>query len=166
MPYDQARHLSAILPACASALGYDLPTPVHPHPRADQEALGIPDARSILVVLVDGLGFHNLDERKGHAPFLRSLLKQKVNSRPISTCLPSTTPVAMATFGTGTAPGLTCMTAYKQLNAEEDLVCQLIQFINTPSRKTSSGFRQFSSGLSPQESGSRPQEWRNSRVLA
>lgn len=132
MPYDQARHLSAILPACASALGYDLPTPVHPHPRADQEALGIPDARSILVVLVDGLGFHNLDERKGHAPFLRSLLKQKVNSRPISTCLPSTTPVAMAAFGTGTAPGLTCMTAYKQLNAEEDLVCQLIQFINTP----------------------------------
>ncbi|KFI68643.1 alkaline phosphatase family protein [Bifidobacterium magnum] len=125
-----ALHLSSVLPAVSSALGTPVATAIHQKPQALQEALGIPDARSAVVVLVDGLGYWNLQEFTGHAPYLRSLLKNSVNQRPISTCSPSTTVAAMGTFGTGTCPGLTGMTGYTQYNPEQDSIAQLIQFKN------------------------------------
>lgn len=125
-----ARHLSSLLPALSSALGSPVRTAVHPDPRSLQEALHLPDAGSVLVVLADGLGFWNLAGRLGHAPYLRSLMNEGVNAVPISTCLPSTTAVAMGVFGTGTCPGLTGLTGYTQLNPEKDEICQQIQFRN------------------------------------
>lgn len=125
-----ARHLSAVLPAVTAAIGHPVPTAVHADPKALQRALGLPDARSAIVVLVDGLGFWNLNMRIGHAPCLRSLVNETINSRPISTCAPSTTVAAMATFGTGTCPGLTGMTGYTQRNTETGELSQLIQFKN------------------------------------
>ena len=125
-----ARHLSAVLPAVTAAIGHPVPTVVHADPKALQRALGLPDVRSAIVVLVDGLGFWNLNMRIGHAPCLRSLVNETINSRPISTCAPSTTVAAMATFGTGTCPGLTGMTGYTQRNTETGELSQLIQFKN------------------------------------
>lgn len=125
-----ARHLSAVLPAVTAAIGHPVPTAVHADPKALQRALGLPDVRSAIVVLVDGLGFWNLNMRIGHAPCLRSLVNETINSRPISTCAPSTTVAAMATFGTGTCPGLTGMTGYTQRNTETGELSQLIQFKN------------------------------------
>ena len=125
-----ARHLSAVLPAITAAIGHPVPTAVHADPKALQRAFGLPDARSAIVVLVDGLGFWNLNMRIGHAPCLRSLVNETINSRPISTCAPSTTVAAMATFGTGTCPGLTGMTGYTQRNTETGELSQLIQFKN------------------------------------
>lgn len=126
-----ARHLSGVLPALSAAIGHPVPTEVHRDPKAVQRALGLPDARSAVVVLVDGLGFWNLAMRLGHAPYLRSLMNEPANLRPISTCTPSTTVAAMSTFGTGTCPGLTCMTGYTQRNPRTGGLAQLIQFRNS-----------------------------------
>ena len=123
-----ALHLSSILPALSSAIGHPVPTAVHDDPKNLQHALGFPDVRSAIVVLVDGLGFWNLTDRIGHAPYLRSLMKDEANRRPISTCAPSTTTAAMGTFGTGTCPGLTAMAGYTQLVPARDRLIQLIQF--------------------------------------
>ena len=122
------RHLSAVLPAVSAAIGHPISTALHRRPKDLQQALGLPDARSVIVVLVDGLGFWNLAMRRGHAPYLRSLLADSANSRPIATCYPSTTVAAMSTFGTGCCPGLTGMTGYTQLNTETGKMSQLIQF--------------------------------------
>lgn len=131
-PRGGARHLSAVLPAVSSAIGAPVPTAVHADPRALQEALGFPDARSAIVVLVDGMGFWNVAQRLAHAPYLRALMKEPANQQPISTCAPSTTVAALATFGTGTCPGLTAMAGYTQLNPATGRACQLIGFRDAP----------------------------------
>ncbi|MFC0266125.1 alkaline phosphatase family protein [Alloscardovia macacae] len=123
-----ARHLSAVLPAVSAALGAPVSTRVHADAAGLQTALGIPSARSVLVVLVDGLGFWNVVERKGHAPFLRSLLSDSANSRPISSSFPTTTATALSVFGTGTCPGLTGMTGYSQINPATRELSQMIKF--------------------------------------
>ena len=91
-------------PPISSAIGHPIPTAIHADPKRLQEALGLPDARSAVVVLVDGLGYWNINMRLGHSPYLRSLMADSVNQRPIATCMPSTTVAAMSTFGTGTWP--------------------------------------------------------------
>lgn len=60
------------------------------------------DARHIVVVLIDGLGWNALNEYAAHAPVLASMIP---DSRAISAAFPSTTPVSLATLGTGTTPG-------------------------------------------------------------
>ncbi|MBT1181848.1 alkaline phosphatase family protein [Bifidobacterium sp. CP2] len=127
-PRGGALHLSAVLPAVSAAIGHPVATRVHHDPEALRRALGLPEARAAIVVLVDGLGFWNLAMRVGHAPYLRSLLRDSANARPISTCAPSTTVAAMAAFGTGTCPGLTGMAGYTQLAPDGSRLVQLIQF--------------------------------------
>lgn len=123
-----ALHLSAVLPALSAAIGHPAASKIHADPQACKNALGLPDAQSAIVVLVDGLGYWNLAMRLGHAPYLRSLMNESTNQRPIATCAPSTTVAAMATFGTGTCPGLTGMAGYTQLEPESRKLIQLIQF--------------------------------------
>ena len=125
-----ALHLSSVLPAVSSAIGHPVATAVHANPHRLQEMIGLPDARSAVVALVDGLGYWNINMRLGHAPYLRSLMADSANQRPLATCMPSTTVAAMSTFGTGTCPGLTGMTGYTQLNPENGEICQLISFKN------------------------------------
>ncbi|MDO8145160.1 alkaline phosphatase family protein [Isoptericola sp. 178] len=107
--------LAAVLPAAAGALGLDLTTATGLHSLDAAAALGLPDVRRVVVVLVDGLGLHNLAERGGHAPFLRGLLPQ---ARSLTTCFPSTTASALATLGTGTSPGMTGLLGYTQRNPD------------------------------------------------
>lgn len=127
-----ALHISSLLPALSDVIGAPVSTAIHKNPGFLRESLGIPKARAAIVVLVDGLGYWNILMRQGHAPYLRSLLNEPINQRPISTCVPSTTVAAMATFGTGTCPGLTCMTGYTQKNAQTGNLAQLIQFKDAP----------------------------------
>lgn len=122
------RHLSSVLPAVSAALGTPVSTEIHSDPVKLQNELGLPAARSVIVVLIDGLGFWNVVERKGHAPYLRSLLNNEGNDKPISSCTPSTTVAAMGVFGTGTCPGLTAMTGYSQLNPRTREISQMIKF--------------------------------------
>lgn len=100
--------LSGLLPAVADSLG--APVPDGPARRAQ---LGLPEAHRVCVVLVDGLGYENLTERAGHAPFLRSLLN---GSGPLSAGYPSTTAASMGSFGTGTGPGRTGLVGYTVRN--------------------------------------------------
>lgn len=127
-----AFHLSSILPALTDAIDFPIATAVHSNPEFLRNTLGIPKARAAVVVLVDGLGYWNIVMRQGHAPYLRSLLNNSINQRALATCIPSTTVAAMATFGTGTCPGLTSMTGYTQKNAQTGELAQLIQFKNAP----------------------------------
>ncbi|WP_136193873.1 MULTISPECIES: alkaline phosphatase family protein [Actinomyces] len=73
----------------------------------------------VVVVLVDGLGWHQLHERRGHAPTLRTWLSDAASSPaggPARTCVPSTTAAALTTLGTGAPPGITGMVGYSVLN--------------------------------------------------
>ncbi|MEE1296368.1 MAG: alkaline phosphatase family protein [Bifidobacterium sp.] len=132
-PRGGALHLSAVLGAVTDAIGQPIATAVHPDPAADRAALGLPAARAVVVVLVDGLGYWNLAMRLAHMRYLRSLLDEPANRRPISTTSPSTTTAAIASFGTGTCPGLTCMTGYTQQNPATGELAQLIAFRGAPS---------------------------------
>lgn len=86
--------LAEVLPAACGALG--LPG------FADTLGLSRPDdppIRHAVVLLVDGLGWHQLRAHADLAPCLQG-------DRAISAAFPSTTPVGLATLGTGVAPGL------------------------------------------------------------
>ena len=61
--------------------------------------LNLPARRSVLVVLVDGLGSRNLKESGAHAGFLNSQ-----NSIPASCYYPSTTASSLVSFATGKPP--------------------------------------------------------------
>lgn len=98
--------LRAVLPAAARALGVDLPT--GPPPVA-VEGIGLRPTDKICVVLVDGLGLRMLQERGGHAPYLRAGLAA---SRPLTTGFPATTATSLTMLGTGLVPGQSGILGY------------------------------------------------------
>lgn len=112
--------LSGLLPAVADALG--VPTTDGPARRAQ---LGLPGTHRVCVVLVDGLGYANLTERSGHAPFLRSLLD---GAAPLSAGYPSTTAASMGTFGTGTGPGRTGLVGYTVRNPRDGRLANMVSW--------------------------------------
>jgi predicted AlkP superfamily pyrophosphatase or phosphodiesterase len=67
-------------------------------------------AKRVIVVLVDGLGAHNLKAAAGHAPFLNSALAK---TKPIACGFPSTTATSITSFGTGLAAGQHGLVGYK-----------------------------------------------------
>lgn len=68
----------------------------------------VPAARSVLIVVVDGLGHANLKAMAGHARALSSL-----PNRRIETVIPSTTSAALTTITTGVLPGEHGLIGYK-----------------------------------------------------
>jgi len=101
-PPSDAR-LTDVLPSCFASVGVEgLPN-----------ALGLPGASAVVLVLVDGLGFHNLSESLGHAPFLRSHFGSAVR---MTTVFPSTTAVALASLATGELPGTHGVLGYRIKN--------------------------------------------------
>ncbi|MBE1876852.1 alkaline phosphatase family protein [Myceligenerans sp. TRM 65318] len=107
--------LAAVLPAAAGALGHELTTATGLSSRAaaDELAGGFGAVTRCVVVLVDGLGAHNLADRGGHAPTMRGLLP---GARTLASCFPSTTAAALGTLGTGTSPARTGLLGYTQRN--------------------------------------------------
>lgn len=82
--------LADILPASLAALD------VAP----DNANFSIPKSKRVVVFLVDGLGLQNLISNQGIHPIIDDLIQNCAQSS-----LPSTTPVSLATFGTGMNPG-------------------------------------------------------------
>ena len=60
--------------------------------------LGLPDARSYVILLVDGLGWHLLRRHASSAPYLSSLADR---GRAITAGVPSTTATSLTSLGTG-----------------------------------------------------------------
>jgi hypothetical protein len=82
-----------------------------------------------VVVLVDGLGYRNVLERGGHAPFLRRLLP---TTSPASSTFPSTTATALTSFGTGAHPGQTGMLGYTVRNPQTGQLGNLVSWTGMP----------------------------------
>lgn len=112
-PPDNGARLAAILPtglaSLASGLGSDPAELLHAAgsmPGAAPSTL--PAVRSLVLIVVDGLGYSNLRARSGHAPVLRTL-----PTRRIETVIPSTTGAALTTITTGRLPGAHGLIGYK-----------------------------------------------------
>ncbi len=117
--------LGRVLPAVAGAVGVmDVPG------SGDAQAqLGLPDATRVCVVLVDGLGYTNVSERAGHAPFLRRRL---ADSTPLTSTFPSTTASAMGTFGVAQPPGRTGMLGYTVRDPATGALGNLVSWTGLP----------------------------------
>ena len=88
-----------------------------------ENTLGLPAARRVCVVVVDGLGRNLLKQRSGHAPFLRSLME---SSRTLSSAFPTTTAASLASLGTGLPPGQHGMVGYDVLDPGQDKVVNML----------------------------------------
>lgn len=82
--------LTEVLPSAAAALGV----------AGYRDTLGFGEARHVVVLLIDGLGWHLLREHAEQAPTLAAL-----PGAAIQTVFPSTTPTALGSLGTGLPPG-------------------------------------------------------------
>ncbi|HET7305510.1 MAG TPA: nucleotide pyrophosphatase/phosphodiesterase family protein [Segeticoccus sp.] len=106
--------LATVLPSVARSLG----VPSFSEGSApDRGMLELPPSRRAVVVLVDGLGHDLLQQRSGHAPFLRTLLP---TGRRLVCGFPSTTATSMGTFGTGLPPGGHGLVGFQVLVPGED----------------------------------------------
>ena len=107
MPGSREVGIRDVVPALAWSLGIDSLTRAGA-PAAT--ALGLDgDVRQVVLVLVDGLGWRNLEARLGHAPTLRRAWGGAVQATTVS---PSTTAAAITALATGAEPGETRMVGY------------------------------------------------------
>ena len=86
------RSLGDILPAVATALGFDV--------GFHDTTLVLPPAHRYVIFLVDGLGHQLVDQHAEHAPYLHALLRE-----PGVAGVPSTTATSLTSLGTSLAPG-------------------------------------------------------------
>jgi hypothetical protein len=119
-PDFEGAHLGRLVPAALHAIGVDIPGA---DGAAARKLLGLPEARHVIVVLLDGLGHYQLDARKGHAPFLRG-----AESAILSAGFPTTTATSLALLGTGKAAGLTGMTGYTARNPSTGGLANLVSW--------------------------------------
>jgi hypothetical protein len=120
--------LADVLPGAAVAVGVpvtrdDLPA----DPLGLTEALG--GARRVMVLLIDGLGADLVRTHADLAPTLASL------NRPVgdlSAPCPSTTPVSLATFGTGLPPGSHGILGFVTDVPGEDRTLNHVQWADDP----------------------------------
>ena len=104
-----ARSLADVLPNSVRALA------------GEPNDLDLPAVRSVVVVVVDGLGRSQLAARAGHARFLASPPREAITS-----VFPTTTAAALTTLTTGVQPGTHGLVGYRTLDADHDrLVNQL-----------------------------------------
>jgi hypothetical protein len=77
---------------------------------AGDNALGLPSARKVCLLLVDGLGWELLRDHPAAAPFLSELA---INAGPLAAGFPATTVTSLTTLGTGSPPGQHGMLGYQ-----------------------------------------------------
>jgi type I phosphodiesterase/nucleotide pyrophosphatase len=106
--------LADVLPAAAQSLGVQVRS-------GTGAGLDLPTARTVVVLLVDGLGDQLLVERGGHAPFLRSL-RAAPSSLTLASGFPSTTATSMGMLGTGLLPGAHGLVALDVLDPDRDVL--------------------------------------------
>jgi hypothetical protein len=77
---------------------------------ATANVLGLPEARRVCLLTVDGLGLELLRAHQAAAPFLAEMA---FNSRPLTAGCPSTTVTSLASLGTGVPPAVHGMVGYR-----------------------------------------------------
>ncbi|MDR7159270.1 alkaline phosphatase family protein [Arthrobacter sp. BE255] len=112
------RSIADVLTSAASSLGVDGFT----------NTLGLPPSSRVCVVLADGLGRNLLKQKSAHTPFLRSVMNNGQGNIPVwlDSTFPSTTAAALASFGTGLAPGQHGMVGYDVLDPDQDKVVNML----------------------------------------
>jgi hypothetical protein len=108
-----------VLPAAAASLGVQVRA--GGSGGAGFGGLQLPAARTVVVLLVDGLGETLLSERGGHAPFLRSL-RAAPGSGVLASGFPSTTATSMGMLGTGLLPGAHGLVGLDVLDPDRDVL--------------------------------------------
>jgi len=122
LPDYGGRELGGVISAGLAAIGAAEVVPGR-DAEADQKRLLVPDARHICVALLDGLGKLNLDARRGHAPFLRSL-----GGVTATAGYPSTTAASLSLMGTGRTSGETGMVGYTCRNPRTGKLANLVSW--------------------------------------
>lgn len=131
-PTYDASGLAGVLPAVARSLGVAGSAGDHDDRHDGQgsrDLLDLLPARRAVVVLIDGLGYDQLRQRSGHAPFLRGLLPAAYR---LCAGFPSTTATSMGTFGTGLPPGAHGLVGYEVLLPGEDRLLNELSWENGP----------------------------------
>lgn len=131
-PSDNGARLAAILPTALASMGLALsqdPREVLRRALAGQRdpqsanvntLPNLPAVKSIILIVVDGLGTFNLTQASGHARTLSTL-----PTRRIETVIPSTTGAALTTITTATLPGHHGLVGYKIRHPELGLLTTL-----------------------------------------
>jgi hypothetical protein len=96
---------------------------------AARDVFGLPAVPRTVVVLVDGLGFDQLQQRSGHAPFLRGHL---ATASRVPCGFPTTTATSMGSFGTGLPPGAHGLVGMQVLDPETDRLVNELSWENGP----------------------------------
>jgi len=89
--------LADVLPSALAVLGVPGPDPLG-------LAAELDGVRRVAVLLVDGLGWHQLPAAAVHAPTLGEFAAAPA-ARELTAAFPSTTPTSLVTIGTGVPPG-------------------------------------------------------------
>jgi hypothetical protein len=113
-----------VLPAVARSLGLPIKVADAPGPLPSLglvSGLELPQARVVVVLLVDGMGDVLLAERSGHAPFLKSL-RDSAASLTIAAGFPTTTATSLGMFGTGLLPGAHGLVALDVLDPDRGVL--------------------------------------------
>ncbi|MFY1637503.1 alkaline phosphatase family protein [Solwaraspora sp. WMMB335] len=91
----------------------------------------LPGVRRVVVLLVDGLGWHQLPAAGAHAPTLARLAAQP-SARRLTTGFPSTTPTSVVSLGTGAAPGAHGVLGFRVAVPGTDRVLNHIDWYGDP----------------------------------
>lgn len=94
VPAYKASTLAELVPSLATSLGAT----------GFDDALALPTSSRWVVLLIDGLGAHNLAAAAEHAPFLAAA-HEAAGGRTLTSAAPSTTATSITSLGTGLAPG-------------------------------------------------------------
>ncbi|MFV0425729.1 MAG: alkaline phosphatase family protein [Beutenbergiaceae bacterium] len=123
--------VAQVLLAAAGAIGVDLSVGTGDRLRTSSAAaalLELPALERVCVVIVDGLGLRNLQQRADAAPTLTGAARiQALRSE-----FPSTTATNMAALGTGQSAGQTGMLGYSVRNPARRTLLNLISWTDGP----------------------------------
>lgn len=92
--------------------------------------MDLPRVDRVCVVLIDGLGYHQLTQRLGHVPTIRSVAGAD-GIECVTTVAPSTTAAALTSFATAAPPGQTSMLSYSLHDRRSRSTFDLISFRNS-----------------------------------
>jgi hypothetical protein len=127
LPRYGAASLSEVLPGALAALGLEVADPL------GLAAGPLDGVRRLIVLLIDGLGWHQLPVAAPHAPTLTDLTTGRLGlARSITCGLPSTTPTSLVSVGAGVAPGVHGVLGFNVNVPGTDRILTHITWANDP----------------------------------